>query len=60
MYSFHTLVYRRCILHRRKINTEEKTKVIAAAVRINLFKFLAALAILHQGDLNKRMKVAKN
>ena len=37
------------------INTEEKAKVVAADYGTELIKFLAALAILHQDDLNKRM-----
>ena len=35
------------VAHRRRIKTEEKAKAIAA--------FLAALAIFHQDDFNKRM-----
>ena len=36
--------------HRRRINTEEKAKVVAAAWRTELIQFLAALAILHHDD----------
>ena len=39
--------------HRRRINTEEKAKVVAAAWRTELIQFLAALAILHQDDQKK-------
>ena len=43
--------------HRRRIKTEEKAKVLAAAWRegAELIKFLAKLAILHQDDLKNRM-----
>ena len=43
------------MLHRRMINTEEKAKVVAAAWGMELIQFLAALAILNQDDLKKRM-----
>ena len=33
--------------HRRRINTEEKAKVVAAVCGTEFIKFLAALAILH-------------
>ena len=33
--------------HRRRINTEEKAKVVAAAWVTELIQFLAKLAILH-------------
>ena len=36
--------------HRRRINTEEKAKVVAAVWGTELIQFLAALAILHQDD----------
>ena len=39
-------------MHRRRIYTEEKAKVVAAAWGTALFKFLAAIAILHQ-DANQ-------
>ena len=42
-----------CLVHRRRINTEGKAKVIAW--RTELIQFLAALAVLHQADLKKRM-----
>ena len=38
--------------HRRRIKTEEKAKVVAAVWRTQFIQFLAALAILHQDDLN--------
>ena len=41
--------------HRRRLNTEEKAKVVAAAWGTALILLLAALAILHQDDLKKRM-----
>ena len=37
--------------HRRRIQTEEKKKVVAAAWGAEFIQFLAALAILHQNDL---------
>ena len=47
-----------CIIissHRRRIYTEENVKVVVAAWGTELLQFLAALAILHQGELNNRM-----
>ena len=41
--------------YRRRLKTEEKAKVVAAVWGIVLIKFLAAIAILHQDDLNKGM-----
>ena len=41
--------------HRRRINTEEKAKVVPAAGGMELIQFLSALANLHQDDLKKRM-----
>ena len=38
---------------RRRINTEEKAKVVAAAWATVLIQFLATLAIFHQDDLKK-------
>ena len=40
---------------RRRIYTEEKAKVVAAAWETEFIKFLAALAILHQDELTNRM-----
>ena len=42
-------------MHRRKLNAEEKAKVVAAAWGAELIQFLAALTILHQDGLKKRM-----
>ena len=42
-------------LHRRRIMTEEKRKVIAAVWVKKLIQFLAALASFHQDDLKKRI-----
>ena len=44
-----------CSCHRRMINSEEKSKVVAAAWETEFIQFLASLAILHQDDLKKRM-----
>ena len=41
--------------HRRRIHTEEKVKVIAAALRTEFIPFLSALAILHLDDLKNRI-----
>ena len=41
--------------HRRRIKTEEKTEVVAAAWRAEFIKFLAALAILPRTFLKNRM-----
>ena len=41
--------------HRRRINTEEKTTVVAAVWGKEFIQFLAALAILHKDDCKNRM-----
>ena len=46
---------RKGVNHRIRLNTEEKAKVVAAAWGTALILLLAALAILHQDDLKKRM-----
>ena len=46
----------RYYLHRRRINTEDKAKTVAAVWGTQFILLLAALAILHQDDLKKRMK----
>ena len=38
------------LLYRRRIKTEEKENVVAAAWGMELIQFLAALAIFQQGD----------
>ena len=43
--------------HRRRIKTDDKEEVAAAAWGAKLIQFLAALAILHQEALNNRMKL---
>ena len=45
--------------HSRRIDTEEKAKVVAAVWGPKLIKFLAALAILHQDDMKKRMNYTR-
>ena len=45
--------------HRRRTNTEEKAKVVAAVWGKEFIQFLAALSILHQDDLKKRMADTK-
>ena len=42
------------IAHRRRIYTEEKSKVVAAVCVTEFVQFLAALAILHQDNLKNR------
>ena len=44
-------------MHRRRINTEEEGKVVAAVWedRTELIQFLATPAILHQDDLKKKV-----
>ena len=41
--------------HIGRIYTEEKAKVVAAAWGTEFILFLAALAVLHQDDMKKRM-----
>ena len=41
--------------HRRRINTEEKAKVVTAAWRTEIIKFFAPPPILHQDDLKNMM-----
>ena len=43
------------VVHIRRINTEEKAKVVANDWGAEFIKFLAALAILHKDDLKKRI-----
>ena len=47
------------IKHRRRIKTDEKAKVVAAAWVAELIKFLAALSVLHQDDLKNRMNCTR-
>ena len=47
------------ILHRRRIKTEEKAKVVAALWGAELIQFLATLAILHTDDLKNRMNCTR-
>ena len=51
-----------CIIissHRRRIYTEENVKVVVAAWGTELLQFLAALAILHQGELKNRVQISQ-
>ena len=41
--------------HLRRIKTEERAKVVAAASGAELINFFAMLAILHQDDMMNRM-----
>ena len=41
--------------HLRRIKTEERAKVVAAASGAELINFFAMLAILHQDDMKNRM-----
>ena len=43
---------------RRRINTEEKAKVVPVIWGTELIQFIAALAILHQDDLKKGINSA--
>ena len=43
---------------RRKINTEEKAKVVAAVWETELIQFLAVLAVMHQDGMKKRIILA--
>ena len=45
--------------HRKRIKTEEKAKVVAAVWGEKFIKFLAALAILHQDDMMKRINCTR-
>ena len=47
-----------CSIHRRRIDTEEKAKVIAAVWGPELIQLLAALAILPRTILKNRMKLS--
>ena len=44
-----------CTLHRIRIYTEEKAKVVAAYWGKEVLHFLSALAILHRNDLKNRL-----
>ena len=41
--------------HRRRIYTDEKTKVVAVSWVIKLLQFLSELAILHKDELKNRL-----
>ena len=41
------------LTHRRRINTEEKAKVVAVVYRTEYIKFFAVLAVLHQDDFEE-------
>ena len=43
--------------HRKRIETEERAKVVADAWGTELIQFLAALLFLHQDDLKKRVNI---
>ena len=43
----------------RRIYTEEKAKVVAAVWGIECIQFLAALAVLHQDYMKKRMNYTR-
>ena len=45
--------------NRRRIYIAEKAKVVAAVWRAEFIKFLAALAVLHQDDIKKRMNCTR-
>ena len=45
--------------HRRRIKTEDKTKVVTIDCGAELIYFLAELAILHQDDLKNRIKCTR-
>ena len=42
-------------LHKRRINTEKKAIVVAAAWGTELIQFFAATAIFHEDNLKNRM-----
>ena len=46
-------------VQRRRINTEEKAKVVAAVWRDIIIKFLAVLAVLHLDDLKNKMNCTR-
>ena len=46
------------VSHRRRINTEEKAKVVAAIWGTECMQFLVALAVFHQVDLKNRMNLS--
>ena len=45
--------------YKKRINTEEKAKVVAAVWGTERIQFLAALAVLHWDDLKKRMNCTR-
>ena len=45
--------------HRRRIYTEEKAKIVAAVWGTQFIQSLAALDILHQDDMKKRMNCTR-
>ena len=57
VYTLHSTLYSTLesnnTIHRRRIKTEEKAKVVDPVWGTELIKFLATLAILHQDDSQK-------
>ena len=47
------------LYHRRRIDIEEKAKVVAAAWEVESIHFFAALANLHQDDFKNRMNCTR-
>ena len=47
-------------MRRRRTQTEEKKKVVAAAWGTEFNQFLAAVAVLHKDDLKNRMNFFKS
>ena len=62
-----TVVYVHCTMYstvvrpahkKRRFYTEEKVKVVVAVWGTNYIQFLAALAVLHQDDIKKKMNLS--
>ena len=49
----------RGLRHCRRMNTEERAKVVAAVWVTEFSKFLAVPAVLHYGDLKKRTNCSR-
>ena len=54
-----SLLMQLCLYQRRRINTEEKAKVVAAVWGTEYIHFLTALFILKYDDLNNRMNYTR-
>ena len=56
---YSSILHTRMLWHRRRIYAEEKAKVVAGVWGTDCIPYLAALAILQQDDLKKRINCTR-